>query len=157
TALSTPGGSSDLHVEDETGDVKFLADQAAALTDTLKGAVDPKAGYSVVGHSTGGTVALLMAYGHAHDDRVRATVPISADSCFFAESFFKTRSVPILALTGSNDLLVPPPDNIERTYGLAAPPKVFAELVGGSHMGFTDFPLDDADLGLTPTDASSDL
>jgi predicted dienelactone hydrolase len=161
TADSTDGGSSDLHVEDETGDIKFLSDKAAAFTadasDALHGAIDPQAGYAVVGHSTGGTVALLMAFGDNHDDRVRASVVISGDSCFFADGFFQTRSVPLLVLTGSRDLLVPPPDNSQRTYDLAGAPKVSASIVGGFHMGFTDYDIPDDVLGLDPTDATSDL
>jgi len=161
TASSSPGGESDLHVEDQTEDLQFLADQAAALAgdakDALHGAIDPSQGYAVVGHSTGGTVALLAAYGAGHDDRLRAAVSISGDSCFFAPSFFETRSVPLLALTGSRDLLVPPPDNIRRTYELAAAPKVYASIVGGNHLGFSDFDIDDAVLSLPPTTASSDL
>jgi predicted dienelactone hydrolase len=161
TAGSTPGGSSDLHVEDERGDVAFLADRAAAFaadeTDPLHGAIDPAAGYAVVGHSTGGTVALLSAFGDAHDDRVRAAVTISGDSCFFAPAFFTRRAVPLLSLTGSRDLFVPPPDNARRTYDLAGPPKMFASLVGGNHMFFTDFEIDDAQIALPPTTATSDL
>ncbi len=161
TASSTPGGASDLHVEDERGDVAFLADQAAAFStdpaDALHGATDPGAGYAVVGHSTGGAVALLAAFGDTHDDRVRAAVTISGDSCFFAEAFFRAREIPLFALTGSNDLLVPPPDNARRTYDLAAAPKVFASLVGGEHMYFTDYDIPDAVLGVMPTTASSDL
>ncbi len=161
TASSTAGGPSDLHVEDETGDIKFLVDQAVAFTadasDALHGAIDPQAGYSVAGHSTGGTVALLMAYGDAHDARVRASVVMSGDSCFFAESFFRTRSVPILLLTGTRDLLVPQPDNTRRAYDLAGPPKVFASLVGGFHMGFSDYDIPDEIIPGDPTNASSPL
>jgi alpha-beta hydrolase superfamily lysophospholipase len=161
TADSTDGGSSDLHVEDETGDIKFLVDQAAAFaadaTDALHGAIDPQAGYIVIGHSTGGSVTLLMAFGDNHDPRVRAAVAISGDSCFFADGFFQARSVPLLVLTGSRDLLVPPPDNARRTYDLAGSPKVFASIVGGFHMGFTDWNIADSVLGLPPTGATDDL
>lgn len=161
TAMSTPGGVSDLHVEDETGDIKFLANQAVAFAadpaDALHGAIDPSAGYTVAGHSTGGTVALLMAFGDDHDPRVRASVDLSGDACFFADGFFRTRTVPVLLLTGTRDLLVPQPDNTRRAYDLAGPPKVFASLVGGFHMGFSDFNIPDELLHAPPVDASFPL
>lgn len=158
TWMGTPGGESELHIEDETGDVKFLADQATAFTadpsDALHGSIDPQAGYSVVGHSSGGAVAYLMAFGDAHDPRVRASVPLSGDSCFFADGFFRTRSVPVLLVTGTRDLLVPQPDNTKRAYDLAGAPKAFASLVGGFHMGFSDIDIPDEALHAPPLDGT---
>jgi len=78
TALATPGGPSDLHFDDQLGDLSFLANQLEEISrsgdDLLSGAIDPS-GYGVIGHSTGGTVALLAAYApDVHDARTRAAI-----------------------------------------------------------------------------------
>ena len=155
TCINTPGGSSDWHVEDQPGDLSFLAttlfDASSTPGDLLAGALDASRGYAVVGHSTGGTVALLAGFApDAHDDRVRAVVSISGDCCFFGDSFFSTRATPLLLLTASRDLLVPPPSNAQRAYRLAGPPKAISILLGGTHLGFTDLDLPD-DIGGSPT------
>ncbi|MGH7295097.1 MAG: alpha/beta hydrolase family protein, partial [Polyangiaceae bacterium] len=114
TALGTPGGPSDLHVSDQVGDLSFLCDRLKAAAedpgDALHGAVDGQS-YAVVGHSTGGAVAELAAFGGddalvTHDPRVAAVVPLSGDACMFDPPFFHTRGVPVFAIGASNDLFV---------------------------------------------------
>lgn len=132
TALSTAGGASDWHVEDQAEDLRFLADQLHAAT------------YAVVGHSTGGTVALLAAQGDAHDARVGAVAALSGDSCFFGDAFFATRAVPLLVVDASRDQLVPAQTNGARTFALSRAPKLRAVLRGGTHLFFTDLALPDS-------------
>ena len=151
TSLTTDGGPSDWHAEEQQRDLVFLADQmlGAQVPSALTGHVDAALGYAVVGHSTGGTVALLAAYRpDGHDDRVRAIVDISGDSCFFAPEFFATRALPLLAIGATRDLLVPPAANPVRAYQLASPPAVLAVLQGGTHLQVTDLTMDD------PTDST---
>ncbi len=151
TSLTTDGGPSDWHAEDEQRDLIFLADQmlGALGPAPLAGHIDTALGYAVVGHSTGGTVALLAAYrDDGHDARVRAVVDISGDSCFFDPAFYATRSVPLLAIGATRDLLVPAADNPVRAFQLASPPAVLAVLRGGTHLQMTDLGLDD------PTDST---
>lgn len=162
TAVSTPGGASDLHVDDQLGDLRFLADQVSAAvadpSDPLHGAIDPAAGYSVVGHSTGGAIALLSAYAESpHDNRVRAAVGLSAEACFFDEGFFRTRALPVLFVVGTGDLFVPPENTGERAFALAGQPKALAVLRGGTHIHFTDYNLDDPVLGPMPTTPQDDI
>lgn len=138
TALATPGGASDWDVQQQPLDLRFLADQLGA------------AAYAVVGHSTGGAVALLAAQApDAHDPRLRAAVVLSGDSCFFGEAFFRTRAVPTLFISASRDLLVPPAGNGLRAFALTQPPRLHAMLLGGTHLFFTDLALPD-DLGGPP-------
>ena len=162
TAASTPGGPSDLHFDLQVGDVAFLADRLAAAsrdaTDLLARAIDPAGGYAVSGHSTGGTVALLAAYApDMHDPRVRAAIALAPCACFLDPPFFRTRSVPLLVMAGTDDLLVPYSDNGRRAYDLAPPPKVFALLVGGTHLFFSDFDIPDNLFPLEPTTSDSDI
>ena len=155
TVLTQPGGESDWHVEDQLGDLAFLADRLFAASadpnDSLHGALDAALGYGVVGHSTGGAVALLAAEAPApHDPRVFAAVALSGDSCFYGDGFFSTRAVPLLVVGATRDLIVPNATNSARSYALAKTPAVGATLVGGTHLFFTDVELPD-DLGGTPT------
>jgi pimeloyl-ACP methyl ester carboxylesterase len=166
TTLSTPGGSSDLHVSEQVGDLSYLCDQLKAAaqdpSDLLNGVVDGLS-YAVVGHSTGGAVAELAAFGGddsliTHDPRVAAIVPLSGDACMFDASFFRTRSVPVFVIGASNDLFVRFANSGQWVFDNAAPPHLAAELIGGQHMYFTDLTfLDDADLGPVPTGPTSDL
>jgi predicted dienelactone hydrolase len=165
TALGTAGGSSDVHVTDQVGDLRFLADRLAAadadVGDNLHGAVDATR-YAVVGHSTGGAVATLAAYGGdddlvTHDPRVAAIVPISGDACMFDASFFQRRSVPVLIVGATNDLFVRVPNSGRWQYDHASGPRLLAELVGGQHVFFTDFPLPDVLANPVPTAPDSPL
>jgi predicted dienelactone hydrolase len=165
TALGTTGGSSDLHVTDQVGDVSFLDDQlkAASLdsTDALQGGVNGER-YAVVGHSTGGAVAALAAFAGddaaiKHDSRVAAAVALSGDACMFDASFFKKRSVPIFAIGATNDLFVRLPNSGKWVFDNSNPPRLLAKLVGGQHMGFTDVNLPDLILNPVPTGPTSPL
>jgi pimeloyl-ACP methyl ester carboxylesterase len=165
TAMSTPGGSSDLHVTDEVGDLSFLCDTLAAAAadpaDALHTAVDGQH-YAVVGHSTGGAVASLAAYAGDdelvhHDPRVAAIVPISGDACMFDASFFARRSVPVLVVGATNDLFVRVPNSGQYQFDNSAEPRLFAKLVGGQHVYFTDVPLPDSILSPVPTAPDSPL
>jgi pimeloyl-ACP methyl ester carboxylesterase len=156
TSLRTPGGPTDLGVELQPADVAFLADRAFA-GDVLAGhVIDASLGYAVVGHSTGGTVALLAGYAPGADPRVAAIVPLSGDACFFDASFFRTRAVPLLAISGTNDLYVPPEINAQRAYDEALAPKTLVVLAGGTHLGFTDLGLAD-DPSVVPDQPGDDL
>jgi predicted dienelactone hydrolase len=166
TALDTPGGASDLNVSYQVGDLSFLCDQLKAAsqdsTDELYGAVDGLS-YAVVGHSTGGAVAELAAFGGddatiTHDPRVTAVVPLSGDACMFDPWFFQTRSVPIFAIGASNDLFVRFPNSGQWVFDNTSPPHLLAELIGGQHMYFTDVTiLGDSAFGPVPTGPTSPL
>ena len=166
TATSTPGGESDLHVSDQVGDLSFLCDQLKAASqdpsDELHGAVDGLS-YAVVGHSTGGAVAELAAFGGndamiTHDPRVAAVVPLSGDACMFDPAFFQTRSVPIFAIGASNDLFVRFANSGQWVFSNTSSPHLLANLVGGQHVYFTDVTfLQDIDLGPVPTGPTSPL
>ena len=157
TAISTGGGPSDLHVDDQLDDLRFLADRVAAraadATSPIAGAVRSDQ-VAVIGHSTGGTVALLAAFApDRHDDRVRGVVALAPCACFFGDAFFTTRRTPLLVVAGTGDLFVPPSNNGLRAYTLAGAPKAFVSLVGGTHVYFTDFGVPDSTLDPMPTTA----
>jgi len=165
TSAGTAGGASDEHVTDEVGDLSFLCDsmKATALdsAEALHGAVDGLH-YAVVGHSTGGAVATLAAYAGddaaiKHDARVSAVIPLSGDACMFNAAFFKSRSVPILVVGGTDDQFVRLPNSGQWVFDNTLAPHLLAKLVGGQHVSFTDFALPDSLANPVPTGPTSVL
>lgn len=147
TAADTPGGASDDHVGDQLGDVAFLAAQVGG-----EFAVDEARGYAVVGHSTGGTIALLSAYApDPHDPKIAAAAALAPCACFLGDALFQTRALPLLVIAGTDDLFVPPASNGQRAYSLAPQPKQLVLLSGGNHLYFTDFDIPDSSLNPMPT------
>src|SRR5262249_26475155 len=143
TALTTAGGESDKHVDLQVGDVSFIASQLYAQSndpqELLAGILKESDGFAVAGHSTGGTLALVVGRGKGGDARVKAAISLAPDSCFFAESFFAGRDTPLLVAQGTNDKLVPPATSGTRDYHLATGTKRLATFIGGTHMFFSDF------------------
>lgn len=159
TAFSTPGGSSDLHTEEQPVDLRFLADQLARRdgSDPVAAATDASR-YLVVGHSTGGTVALLANYApDVHDPRVAGAAALAPCACFFFDGFFTTRALPLLVMGGTDDLFVPLANNGARAFNLAQGPRDLVTLVGGTHIHFTDIDLADNALDPMPTTAEDAL
>ena len=166
TAISTPGGASDLHVSDQVGDLGFLCDQLKAASqdpaDALSGAVDGLS-YAVVGHSTGGAVAELAAFGGTtrSSRTIRASPPwcrCRATRACSIPPFFHARSVPIFAIGASDDLFVRFANSGQWVFDDTSPPHLLAELIGGQHLGFTDITfLSDSDLDPVPTGPTDPL
>ena len=159
TTIETPGGPTEFHVDDQVGDLRFIADQVAAASasasDVLSGLVDASR-YVVVGHSTGGTVALLAAFApDIHDGRVAGSVALAPCACFFGNAFYLTRAMPLLVISGTDDRFVPITTNSERAYGLAGAPKDMVTLVGGNHLYFTQYRISDDALMPTQTTSTS--
>lgn len=162
THLSQVGGASTQHIEDQIEDLSFIADRIFELSnqkgDAFNGAIaHPR--YAVIGHGAGGTVALLAAFRpDPHDPRVVGGIAISAASCFFSGSFFQSRTLPLLFLTGSNDHLVPPATNSERAYGFARAPRALVTLMGAEHLHFTELLFKDTGATVKiPLGSDSDL
>jgi predicted dienelactone hydrolase len=146
TARSTTGGATDAHAEDQVRDIAFLVDQLAdpanahapwaALTDASR--------YLVLGHSTGGAVALVAGFAPGyHDPRVAGVIALSPDACFFSHAFFSTRALPVAIIGATNDRFSPFANNAAWAYHNTSAPHAFATLLGGNHIYFTDYCLPD--------------
>ncbi|MBI4571210.1 MAG: hypothetical protein HY723_04615 [Chloroflexi bacterium] len=68
---------------------------------------------------------------------MKAALPISIPGCFFPEGFAGVTSIPMMLLTGSDDLVVPSRGS-ERSYGIANAPKYLVILDGVDHLRFAD-------------------
>lgn len=161
TSLASSTGPSDAHADQEVGDIQFLVDQLWLQNNTpgtrLFGLLDAER-YVVVGHSTGATVALVAQLAPLqHDDRMQAAVAMAPATCFFGDALFLGRARPLLIMGGTNDHIVPFDDNVPRPYALARGPKLLLTFVGGKHVGFTDYDIDEDLLDVHPSTERSEL
>ena len=89
----------------------------------------------VVGHSDGGvTAAGFAANSCCADPRVGAAVVLAGALGRFSGSWFTTAAPPTLVVHGDADD-VNPLSSSEGVYAATRPPKLFAVVSGGSHIG----------------------
>jgi predicted dienelactone hydrolase len=146
----TNGGAPDgpyfLGVVNQPGDVSFLIDQFLAFNEEpgnqFEGAIDPEM-IGATGHSMGAFTTETVVWGQARDERVDAGLAISGTGCFLNPEDIGDTSVPMMLLTGSNDLIVPAPGN-RVAYDMANPPRYWVQIGGANHIRFADVDLDDA-------------
>ncbi len=141
-----PGGPRFDDLSNQPGDVSFVIDRMIAFNEEpghlFEGMIDTDA-IGLTGHSYGGFTTLLTTYGEQRDERLRAALPISATGCILDEQVVGNTSVPIMLLTGSEDLVVAAPGN-RLAYDLANAPRYWVEIIGGNHVRFSDFDFEDA-------------
>jgi predicted dienelactone hydrolase len=145
TSSSAPGGPQFTDLVNQPRDVSFLIDQMLAFSadsaNRLTGGIDGEH-IGLTGHSLGGFTTLLAMYGPDADPRIDAALPLSASGCFMTETTVGDKDVPIMLMTGSEDLLVAPAGN-RRAYDLANAPRYWVQLNGGGHVRFADADIDD--------------
>jgi pimeloyl-ACP methyl ester carboxylesterase len=148
SSLGAPGGVTLTDIDEQALDVGFLIDtMLAANTDPahfLFGRVDTT-NIGAIGHSLGGATVLLATYhGTVRDPRIKATVALSPLGCVFLDNFFDTVSTPLLIQGGTVDMITGYSSNQVQPYGFVNAPKYFLSLDGGTHLGFSDRLLFDA-------------
>ncbi len=140
-----PGGPRFIDLLNQPGDVSFIIDRFLAFNEEegnfFEGAIDGES-IGLTGHSLGGFTTLLAVYGSDREERLDAALPLSASGCFLTEDMTEGVAVPIMLLTGSEDLIVPAAGN-RRAYDMANPPRYWTELVGGNHIRFADVDAED--------------
>lgn len=139
TSGATAGGANAADVVNQPADITFLIDSVIELQGADKpfsGAID-QSRIGLTGFSLGGLTTYLTTY-HAEwrDPRIAAAVSIAGPSAIFAPEYFRTTSVPLLAIAGTADALIEHRRNaadIPRRAANAA----LVTIDGGSHLGFT--------------------
>ena len=126
-------------------DVRFIVNsllaRAADEADPLAGLVDGRR-LGAAGHSFGGFTSLLAGYSaELGDPRVDAVLALSPFGCLFDEDLFGQRNLPLMILGGDLDGIAPFPANMAYPYSMAPQPKSLVEIVGGTHIGFCDYPI----------------
>ena len=134
-----PGGPTVADVSRQPGDLAFVLKAITSLggehRDLAAAADGSRQG--LVGFSAGGLTALLAVYHPAlHIDGIDAAVVEAPVSCFLGQPVYQ-RALPVLMLAGTADELVPR-EGPERAFQLAPSPVVLAELLGGTHSGFSN-------------------
>lgn len=141
----TEGGPRAADLVNQPGDVSFVIDRVLEFDadpgNRFEGAIDEDR-IGLTGHSLGAYTTLLTVYGSNRDERIDAALPLSGSGCFMSKEMVGDTSLPIMLMTGSEDLLVPASGN-RRAYDLANAPRYWVELIGGSHVRFADFDIDD--------------
>ncbi len=149
TNMSAPGGPRLSDVLNQPGDVSFLIDSFLGFSrqtgHQLEGAIDEEA-IGLSGHSLGGLTTLLATFGPLRDARVKAALPIAGPACLVSTAAYDTPTVPLLVMGGSADAVVPWP-SVRAAYDSAPPPKYLLAMLGGTHLHFADFDVDDSFLG----------
>jgi len=149
TRIGTPGGTRFLDTVNQAGDVSYVIDRMLGFNETsghpLQGAIDGEK-IGLTGHSGGGFTTLLTVYGvygARRDERIDAAVSISGSGCFYSAEDVSDVSVPMMFLTGSEDLIVPRRGN-RAAYDRAQPPRYWVEVRGANHVRFSFADIDDA-------------
>ena len=125
--------------ENRLNDVEFLIDWFTDLPkgDGLTGMIDA-AHIGVTGHSFGGLTSLRVA---AHDDRVKAIVPMapaSADEAFLDMPKGYTLSTPTMLEAAHDDQTLPWAQNAEPTWIRLSGPRGLFDITRGGHFTFSD-------------------
>jgi predicted dienelactone hydrolase len=140
-----PGGPRLNDITNQPGDVSFVIDELLARSgeadSPLHGSMDPDE-VGVTGHSWGGLTTLLTAFGPYRDARVKAILPIAGPACFMGASSAGDSHVPMLAVDGSIDQLVPRA-SAYPAYEFASAPKYYVEVAGANHVRYADVDIDD--------------
>jgi len=138
STASAPGGPTIGDMGNQPGDLAFVIDSVASLTNDdadLAAAMDTTR-KGIAGLSLGGGTVLIAVYHPVlHLPGIRAAVAHAPVSCFFAAPFYD-HSLPTLIMGGDADQLVPFDGSAARALAWAPPPLTVARLIGGNHVGF---------------------
>jgi dienelactone hydrolase len=121
-------------VVEQPADVSFVIDEMLRLNGEegrLEGRIDPDR-IGVAGLSLGAITTLGVTYNSCcRDDRIDAAISMAGLQYPF-EGEFDITGVPLLLFHGDADPVLPHGSSVD-TFTVAAPPKFFVTIIGGSH------------------------
>jgi dienelactone hydrolase len=136
------------YVADMKDTITYMIGQNTQPGSFLEGRVQTSA-IGASGHSLGGGIATVVA---AEDPRVKALATFSAATLRssgpfggmapppYADSATASLNIPVSFINGSLDLLIPVSTNGQVLYDASEGPRLLPNILGGYHVGFTDFP-----------------
>ncbi len=134
SSSNAPGGATVLDIANQPLDLRFVIDSLLA-DPTWQAAID-ETRIGAAGLSLGGLTTLLAGYHHTlRDPRLRGLFTMAAPACMFLPAFYST-SLPLYALHGDSDLIVPFVANGERLFERAPEPRHLVVFKQGTHTGF---------------------
>lgn len=135
TDPAAPGGPNEVDLVNHPADLRFvLASLLGQASPPLGGLID-RTEVAVVGQSDGGDVSLAVADNNCCTDRaVKAAVILSgAELASFGGTYYRSSTVPLLVVQGSNDTINPPGCSAQL-YDQSPSPKYFVNLLGAEHL-----------------------
>jgi predicted dienelactone hydrolase len=143
--LGSPGGPRLNAVLEQPKDLSFVIDEMLKFNDAdgnrFKGAIDPDR-IGATGHSLGAMTTFMSVYGPNRDARIKAALPFETPGCFFPESYVGDTSVPILFVSGTDDLITPPL-SATHVYDIANAPRYLVSIRGADHVRFAEVDIPD--------------
>lgn len=133
-----PGGPIRADLENEPGDLRFVADRLVRAAREGRGlvgrAIDPDR-VAVSGHSDGGDAALAVAYDpRERSRRIDAAIILAGADLPGVRPFtFPQRGPRLLAVQGTSDAINPPSATM-RYFARAREPKILLTLERGGHL-----------------------
>lgn len=113
----------------------FLEQQNALSSSFLFGKVNTNR-FGASGHSMGGGASILAT---AADTRIKALANLAAaETNPSATAVMTNINVPVSLISGSEDTIVPPPQNGQLMFNSAGAPKILPIIAGAFHCGFID-------------------
>jgi len=137
SSAALPGPAAQGDEVEQARDLAFVVDRLLdpATRPTPLRQLRLSAPVAVAGHSDGGITAIgLAANACCADARIGAAVILSGALGQFPGSWFSTMSPPVLLIHGDEDEVNPLASSID-IYDVAHPPKLFAVVHGGNHIG----------------------
>jgi dienelactone hydrolase len=133
-------GATLLDIASQPGDISFLLDRFLSAnerdTSHFVGRIDANA-IGLAGFSFGGTTTLAAAFHPSlREVRVRAAHAIAPGACFFQRPFFGDRSVPLLLMGGTADVICPFAAHQQAAFERANAPKILVKALGAAHGTF---------------------
>jgi dienelactone hydrolase len=136
------------YIADVKDTISYMVNQNSVAGSFLEGRVNTSA-IGMSGHSLGGGIASVVA---AEDNRVKALAtfssvtlrssgPLGQSPPPYADDAVKKLDIPVSFINGSLDQLVPVSSGGQPLYNAASGPRQLPNIIGGYHVGFTDFPL----------------
>jgi predicted dienelactone hydrolase len=136
------------YIEDVKATINYVIDQDTTSGSFLEGRVNTTA-IGASGHSLGGGIASVVA---DEDDRVKALAtfssvtlrssgPLGTSPPPYADEAVSNLNIPVSFINGTLDQLVPVSVGGQVLFDAASGPKLLPNVIGGYHVGFTDFPL----------------
>jgi dienelactone hydrolase len=131
-----PGGPVVTDLGNQPKDASFVLDRVLEHANDpaswLHGFVDP-ARIGAAGHSLGGFTTYGFTYNATcGDSRIKAAVPMSAIAAGCPGAYFAGPPIPLLAIHGDHDELVPYRTG-HTSWEKAKSPKFFMTIIGGKH------------------------
>lgn len=140
SSQSAPGGPTIADIGSQPGDVSFIIDSLAALSEGdgwAAGALASPPRVAAAGLSLGGlNTGLLLFDPASRDERIEAFAILAGPLCFIPPAWTTGPLPPTLLVYGDGDAIIPYEANGHAPFLAMTGPRALVTLTGGTHVGF---------------------